>query len=407
MIHTITPKLFHYAWGSTRAIPDMLGLDATDQPVAEAWFGDVADAIAADGSKTTLGDLIARDPTSALGHRSVTDARPELPYLAKLLAAQQPLSIQVHPSAEAAANGFELENSLGIPQNDPNRVYRDCNAKPEVILALGHFELLGGFRDPLESAMLIESLSVPALKPTTELLSAGTTESLRSAVTDLCTLDVDAITVAVDQVAVACAGPILPDYAASMAWIGDLAKKFPSDVGILLALLMNHVTLERFDVAFVDAGVVHTYLGGIGFEVMGNSDNVVRAGLTVKHIDLSELLRIMKFEPCLPHIVRAGEQLGAATTFDVPTNRFDLSLVRIHDVWTEFQVLGPELIVVLEGKATVNAMVSGTDGSPPVELRLGQAAFVAADTDSYRVAGTGYLGRVTAGGAVAPKPLGF
>lgn len=399
MIHALKPKLHHFAWGSTTSIPSMLGIEPTDQPVAEAWFGEVAEIVTPGGGTTTLGEMISEDRIGTLGHPNLSDPRHELPYLVKLLAARWPLSIQVHPSSDAAEVGFERENALGIPVNHPTRLYRDRNAKPEAILALEHFEMLAGFRDPIETASLIGTLSVPSLKPTAELLRAGGAEALRNAVTDLCALEVDAVAIAVEEIAAACGGSVPPEYASLCQWIGDLTKKFPNDVGVVIALLMNHIVLERFDLAFVDVGVVHSYLGGLGLEIMGNSDNVVRGGLTIKHVDVFELLRQLNFEPGFPFIVRSSERQDSAAEFTVPTDRFNLSVLEVGVDGTVFEVDGPEIVVVLEGGATVTELVGDSPPGVGLGLGLGEAAFIGAVTRRYRIDGPGRLGRVTPGSA--------
>lgn len=396
MIKPITPQLHHYAWGSTTSIPEILGIEVTDEPVAEAWFGELAEVVTPDGAVQTLGEMIASDPLSALGHARLDDLRHALPYLVKFLAAGWPLSIQVHPPVEAARPGFERENALGIPVDHPSRTYRDPNGKPEVILALEHFEMLAGFRDPLESAAFIDALGIPALRQTAEVLRSGGAQALRQAVTDLYALDVDAVMTIVEQVAHACANEPPGPHERVCFWVGNLANEFPHDVGVVIAMLMNHVVLERFDLAFVDVGIVHSYLSGLGLEVMGNSDNVVRGGLTIKHVDGLELLRLLNFEPGLPYLVRSSERTLAADRFSVPTDRFELSLVELEADVLELEVDGPEILVVLEGAATVEQI----DPGEAIELPTGAAAFIGAATDRYRIKGRGMLARI------APGPAG-
>lgn len=395
MISQITPQLHHYAWGSTTSIPEILGIEASGRPVAEAWFGELAEVATVDGIVQTLGEMIAGNRIKTLGHTGIDDPRHELPYLVKFLAAAWPLSIQVHPSTEVAQSGFERENTLGIPTDHPSRIYRDPNGKPEVILALEHFELLAGFRNPTETAALIDALGIPALKETAEELRTGGAGGLRNAVSDLYALDVDTVVSIVDQIAHACRQEPLGEHERVCFWVGSLAEKFPDDVGVVMALLMNHVVLERFDLAFVDVGIVHSYLGGLGLEVMGNSDNVVRGGLTIKHVDGPELLRLLNFEPGLPPLVRATEDAEATERFSVPTDRFGLSLIEFGVDGLELVAEGPEVLVVLEGSATVEEFES----SVKFELEVGGAAFVGAATDRFRITGGGQLARIVPGAA--------
>lgn len=393
MLIPIAPQLHHYAWGSTTSIPEILGIEATGEPIAEAWFGESAQVMTSKGPVQTLGQTIADDLKGTLGRVALDDERHPLPYLVKFLAAAWPLSIQVHPPVDAARLGFERENALGIPVDHPSRTYRDPNGKPEVILALEHFEMLAGFHDPVESAAIIDALDIPALKQTADVLRIGGAEALRQAVTGLYALDVDAVITIVDQVVNACAHELPAAHERVCFWVGKLAREFPHDVGVVVALLMNHLVLERFDLAFVDVGIVHSYLGGLGLEVMGNSDNVVRGGLTIKHIDGLELLRVLNFEPGLPHVVRCSEHAETGGRFSLPTDRFKLSLVDPESDDVELKVDGPEIVVVLEGAAAIEQ----GDRKERIELPMGGATFIGATTDRYNITGHGRLARITPG----------
>ena len=274
-----------YDWGSVTALPELFGTEPTGKPQAELWMGAHPGAPSTVGD-VPLGDLIARDPAATLGERTAARFGPELPYLLKVLAIERPLSLQVHPTSEQAAAGYAGENARGIPLDDFARTYKDASHKPEMVCALTPFHGLCGFRAPASAAGLLDRLGVPGLRPWIDTLTSG--EPAPAMRTVFAEMLGEAARPLRDLIERALLGSAEPDLAA----YGDIARAYPGDPGITAALLLNHVELEPGQALYLGAGVPHAYLGGIGVEIMANSDNVLRCGLTPKHVDVPELLRI-------------------------------------------------------------------------------------------------------------------
>lgn len=276
-----------YAWGSRTAIAELLGREPSGEPEAELWLGAhagspsvIVDPVQTGGART-LAEWIAADPRQALGADA---ASARLPFLLKLLAAESPLSLQAHPTPDQAREGFDREEAAGVPIDAAHRNYRDPFPKPELIYALSdRFEALCGFRSVASFRADIVALGDPGLAPLIERASSDA--ALPHLVRWLSEggPEVDAI---VGRVASAPAAPPL---------VTRLAAEYPGDPGIVIALLLNHVTLRRGQALYLPAGNIHAYLSGLGVELMTASDNVLRGGLTPKHVDVPELLRVLDF----------------------------------------------------------------------------------------------------------------
>ncbi|RKT05013.1 mannose-6-phosphate isomerase type 1 [Streptomyces sp. 3211.6] len=318
LTNTIRP----YVWGSTTAIPALLGVEPTGEPQAEMWMGAHPGApsrLDRGAGETTLSAVIAADPEGELGSAAVAKFGPALPFLLKVLAAGAPLSLQVHPDLAQAKAGFEDEERRGVPVDAAHRNYKDANHKPELICALTPFDGLCGFRPPLEAADLLEGLGVDSLKPYVDLLRAHPEDAaLREVLTAVLTADREEMAHTVAETAAAAerlGGPYAP-YA-------GLVHDYPGDPGVIAALLLNHVRLQPGEAMFLGAGIPHAYLDGLGVELMANSDNVLRCGLTPKHVDVPELLKVVVFEPSAPGVLRPegdGEEV-----YETPIDEFRLS----------------------------------------------------------------------------------
>ncbi|MFJ3883418.1 mannose-6-phosphate isomerase, class I [Streptomyces sp. NPDC090077] len=318
LTNTIRP----YAWGSTTAIPALLGVEPTGEPQAEMWMGAHPGApsrLDRGAGETTLAAVIDADPEGELGAAAVAKFGPRLPFLLKILAAGAPLSVQVHPDLAQAAAGFEDEERRGVPIDAGHRNYKDANHKPELICALTPFDGLCGFRPPLEAAQLLEGLGVDSLKPYADLLRAHPEEAaLREVLTAVLTADREEMARTVAETAAAAerlGGP----YEAYAGLVHD----YPGDPGVIAAMLLNHVRLQPGEAMFLGAGIPHAYLDGLGVELMANSDNVLRCGLTPKHVDVPELLKVVVFEPSAPGVLRPegdGEEV-----YETPIDEFRLS----------------------------------------------------------------------------------
>ncbi|MFF8414894.1 mannose-6-phosphate isomerase, class I [Streptomyces omiyaensis] len=370
-----------YAWGSTTAIPELLGTAPTGEPQAEMWMGahPGAPSLTARGP---LNELIEADPVRELGAAAVEKFGPRLPFLLKLLAAGAPLSLQVHPDLEQARAGFAAEEAAGIPVDAPHRTYKDANHKPEMICALTPFEGFCGFRAPAEAAGTLAALGVDSLKPYADLLLAHPEEAaLREVLTALLTADPEEMAQTVTEAAEAAdrLGGDLAPYAV-------LAHHFPGDPGVIAAMLLHHVRLQPGEALYLGAGVPHAYVSGLGVEIMANSDNVLRCGLTPKHVDVPELLRVVRLEPGDPAVLRPEASPTGEEVYETPIDEFRLSrLVRAEGaVPTDLTAGTPQILLATAGHPKAGEIVLGP----------GESAFVPAG-ESVELSGAGTVFRAT------------
>ncbi len=365
-----------YAWGSRTVIAELQGRPVpTGEPEAELWLGahpgDPSTVARPDGP-VSLAELIADDPKGQLGEQVATAFGPRLPFLLKVLAADAPLSLQAHPSAEYARQAYaRQEADPSLPKN-----YTDAHHKPEMLVALTPFEALCGFRDPAVSAGELAAFGIPSLEPVVAALRSG---DLRTAVRTLLTWP------AADR------GALIEAVlaAGSSALANDLAAHYPGDPGVLVALLLNHVRLEPGSAIWMPAGNLHAYLRGAGVELMAASDNVLRGGLTPKRVDVGELLEVLRFEvlddPILPH----HEVAPGVVTWSVPVPDFTLFRIDLDGTRppVEIPAGGPRVLLTTVGDLFVGESIDGT----PIEVPAGSAAYAPADTGALKVAGTGQL----------------
>ncbi|AXE26609.1 mannose-6-phosphate isomerase, class I [Streptomyces globosus] len=379
LTNTIRP----YAWGSPTAIPGLLGVQPTGEPQAELWMGAHPGApsrLDRGAGETTLADVIAADPERELGAAAVARFGPRLPFLFKILAAGAPLSLQVHPDLEQARAGYAEEERLGIPADAPHRNYKDPNHKPEMVCAITAFEGLCGFRPPREAAALLDGLKVDSLTPYVDLLRAHPEDAaLREMLTAVLTADRAETARTVAEAAAAAerlGGPYTP-YA-------TLAHHFPGDPGVIAAMLLNHVKLQPGEAMFLGAGVPHAYLDGLGVELLANSDNVLRAGLTPKHVDVPELLRIVRFDPGDPALLRPED--GDEEVYDTPTDEFRLSRLALAPGAAPHRLPAgaPQILLCTAGRPTAGELA----------LAPGESVFVPAG-ESVELSGPGTVFRAT------------
>nr|WP_232292130.1 type I phosphomannose isomerase catalytic subunit [Frankia sp. QA3] len=402
-----------YAWGSVTAIPELLGTPAAGGPVAELWLGThpVAPALVeADGARRPAADLVG-----------------PLPFLLKVLAADKALSLQVHPDLVQAAVGFDADEAAGLAVDDPRRRYRDRNHKPELIVALSPFRALAGVRDPARTLAVVEGLGTPALVAAFRPLADDPAAGAATVLGTLLTMPagpaeklIDAVVSAADRLHRACgrspAGgeaeggssgrPALEDptddgeddLARAADLVGRLAAAHPGDVGIAAALLLNDVTLRPGEGLFQPARMLHAYVAGLGIEIMATSDNVLRGGLTPKHIDVDELLRIFDPTPSdapvrTPRTV-ADSPGGLLLGWDVPVA--DFALTEAVCTGGSVPVGHPTVLLAVEGRVEVTATAG--DGTPaaPLELRRGESALVAGQA-AVTLTGTGRVFLAAAG----------
>lgn len=379
-----------YAWGSRTAIASMQGRPVPSaHPEAELWFGShpagSARCVDVAGIQQDLVDVIDADPIGTLGPASTDAFGERLPFLLKVLAAEEPLSLQAHPSAEQARAGFERENSRGVALEARDRNYRDPWHKPELIVATTPFDALAGFRRPEDTIRLLRALQVSELDPYLGMLAGQPdSEGLRALFTTWLTLPESLLrqlvpAVLAGAVAVLSAGET--EFVAELRTVCELGEAYPNDPGVLASLLLNNIHLEPGQGLYLAAGNLHAYLRGTGVEIMANSDNVLRGGLTPKHIDVPELLRVLDFTPVdVADLTPQVRTIGAERVYLTPAPEFRLSRVELdgtglhHASSICFDMPGPQILAVLSGAVEVRPM-----GGTPLTVTAGRAMWITDD----------------------------
>ena len=365
----LTSTVRHYPWGSRTVIPELLGLDSpAEQPYAELWMGAHPDAPSRLADGTPLDAAIAAAPDELLG-RSVRERfGPRLPFLMKVLAADKPLSLQAHPTTAQAEAGFAAEEAAGVPKDDPARTFKDPFHKPEILLAITPVEALCGFRPVQESLHCLAKLQLPELMPTIAALARG---GLRAAVPQLLALSERRRESLVSAVAERAAGYVAahdPEFINTYRWAAQLAGDYPGDPGVVISLMCNHLRLSPGEAVFLPAGNLHAYLCGAGVEVMASSDNVLRGGLTAKHVDLAALIEVLDFTdgrvPVLHPVLGPG-----GLRYPVPVEDFDLTRVELGADAGVLTTAGPQLVLCAQGTAVLG------DGDGQLVLRMGESDF--------------------------------
>ena len=375
MLATVTNAPRDYDWGSTTLIADLEGRAPSGRHEAEVWFGDHPGCPAHVTDGRTLGQWLAEEGR-------VTGAPARLPYLMKLLAAASSLSIQVHPSRAQAIAAFAREDAAGIPRDAAERTYRDENHKPELIVAVSEtFTALAGVRDLDDTRRLLAILGTGGGALSARLSGADAAASVRDTIEWLLAGDSAEV---IAQIVAAAVEASSPEFAGELDLIRRLAVDFPGDRGIGVALLMNLVVLRRGEGLFVPAGVLHAYQAGLGVEIMAASDNVLRGGLTPKHVDVGELVRVLDPTPGPVPVLRPVDHDGVARFApDVP----DFALTHV--------VVGPgearniDLDGVAIALATVGAVTADGGLGGAVELTPGVAVVITPDEGSVRISGAG------------------
>jgi mannose-6-phosphate isomerase len=362
----------HYPWGSRTVIPDLLGEPSpADRPYAELWMGAHPDEPSVLSDGTPLDKAIQRSPEQLLGAAVRERFGDRLPFLLKVLAADQPLSLQAHPTNEQAEAGFAAEEAAGVPRDSTTRTFKDPFHKPELLLALTPFEALCGFRPVEESLYCLAKLQVPELKPTIAALARG---GLRAAIPQLLALSPEHRATLVSAVAEAASRFVAahdPEFINTYRWAASLAETYPGDPGVVISLMCNHLKLAPGEAVFLPAGNLHAYLCGAGVEVMASSDNVLRGGLTGKHVDLAALIEVLDFAdgrvPVLHPVLGPG-----GLRYPVPVEEFDLTRVQLDAQTGVLTSRGPQVLLCTEGEAAL------TSSENTLALGKGAAAFVPA-----------------------------
>ena len=372
MLFKITNRARDYAWGSTTLIPDYFGIAATGRPMAEIWFG------THEGSPARLVDD-NQSLTEALGGK-------QLPFLLKILAAETPLSIQAHPNSAQAAEGFARENAAGIGFQATDRNYKDDRHKPEMIVALTEFEALCGFKTEKQIRNLLESMLDPTevsegLKSLVShwLEIFASEDGLQNLFVDITNRrgNLDGVTAELTQQA---------NLSAQFELAARLNILYPGDPGVILALLMNHVWLEPGEALFLPAGNIHAYLSGLGIEIMASSDNVLRGGLTPKHVDVAELQKVLTFAGGPVDLVKTKELSRGLFEYVAPVDDFILYRAELSGdvVMADLNIPGASIVLCTAGEIAVSNSIEER-----VVLQRGEAAFIGDDAKKFSLAGSG------------------
>lgn len=413
-MYRLSNPLQNYAWGSQSAMYSAFGWEPDGAPAAELWLGAhpsapslarPADVVpeswldyrctpldSSNSSGVSLIELIRSDPQFMVGEAVDEEYGPRLPYLLKILAADQPLSLQVHPKPHIARAGFARENAAGLALDSADRNYRDDQHKPEMIVALTPFEGLSGFRRPQRILELLEGVAGEtiakmrgslAASPTARGVEQAFTQALQLRGTD-CVRELAESRESIEK--------IVSEHEALGMRVSrghltalDLFERYPTDPGALVSMMLNRFSLEPGKAVYLQAGQVHAYLNGLGIEIMASSDNVLRAGLTPKRVDIPELLRCTDFAPApaTKPALRAGtggltEYRAGVREFALVHGRVEGSAIMPHN--------GPRIVMCLEGSLEISGVL-GTLGT----LRAGQSAFVPHGVGNLGFRGAGSL----------------
>ncbi|NBQ92658.1 MAG: mannose-6-phosphate isomerase, class I [Micrococcales bacterium] len=372
MLVKLTNQALDYSWGSKSLISDYFGVPATGQPMAEIWFG------THDGSPTKV-EANEGSLYELIGKR--------LPFLLKILAAEAPLSIQAHPNPEQAKLGFALEEQAGIPLTAGHRNYKDDRAKPEMIVALSpSFEALVGFSDPRIITEKIEELiDLGPSQHTEEVLNRwlqwlSEEQGIRRVFLDSMRSPEISEAFIAEFVDLATQSPNLVDL------VSHLANHHGHDRGIASALVLNHQIISRGEAIFVPAGMPHAYLSGLGVEVMLASDNVLRGGLTPKHIDVDELERVLVFEDTSVQLCQTRELAKGLEQFAIPTAEFTFyrAVVSSTNLLIDLNLPGDAIVLCVGGSIAIS-----TSQAEREVINLGEAVYLSADAKTFSLTGSG------------------
>ncbi|MFQ3620513.1 MAG: mannose-6-phosphate isomerase, class I [Spirochaetales bacterium] len=395
-MYKLRPIMQAYPWGSPQWIPNLLGVpNRENKPWAELWFGAHPKASSKlEGSGETLIEWISTQPERTLGKVVLHRFGSQLPFLLKLLAAAEPLSIQCHPSKEQAIKGFQNEEEARIPIDAANRNYKDPNHKPEILVALLPFVALCGFRPVNEIKEHFYALQklIPEISSFLQALEQGNLKTFYrfllsiprpKAMEWIQTL----------QLYMQRKGGLVKE---EDRWFLELSKRYPEDIACFAPYYLNLVNLNSKQGLFLEAGILHAYLRGFGVELMANSDNVLRGGLTNKHVDLEELMQVARFEIYTPKVLdplrtelptlKGKAKEGKYLT---PVEDFSLSYLELEQVTAlSLPIEGPEIFLCTEGRVSLSE-----SSVPPIPLLPGEGCFIDASTKKLSIEGSGLLFR--------------
>jgi mannose-6-phosphate isomerase len=373
-----------YAWGSTTELPRLLGLPETGEPHAELWMGAHPrgpSRVEIDGKWRTLRDLIEDRPTELLGKDAVQRFGTTLPFLLKVLAVAEPLSLQAHPSPRQAEEGFARENHAGIPIDASHRNYRDSWPKPELICALTPFRALCGFRPWSETHELFDALGLATELSAFASDTGDDSARIEALFREILELSPERRDPLLERATRAARLSAPPDHLAACATLLELYKRYPADAGALTSLMLNCLELQPGEAIYLPAGNLHAYLGGLGVEIMAASDNVLRGGLTQKHVDKAELLSTLVFRGERIQPLAAPAQRARETSYPTEASQFALTRVDFRGApWRCTPVAGPRILLAARDRIEVA-------GASVAAIERGHSVFVPANTPEFTLRG--------------------
>mgnify|MGYP001469346193 CR=1 FL=1 len=378
-----------YVWGSKTSINHLFSIEnPQNKPQAEIWMGahpNGCSKIIENGEQQRLSDFINLDKSGILTIE--TDIQfGELPYLFKVLAAENALSIQVHPSKEQAELGFQKEEQLGIARDAANRNYKDPNHKPELVYALTPYQAMNGFREFADILSLFVQVNVSSIQPLVSAFAAENDErGLERFFHSILSLDEQSKEAAVAE---------LVTFAKQhkdntlFALILDLAQQYPGDIGLFCPLMLNVLTLQPGEAMFLDACTPHAYIKGTGLEIMANSDNVLRSGLTPKHIDVEELVKCTQFKAKpADQVLKQPFNQDGGLFYPVPVDDFNFAIfedIEAHTLRTQ----SAEILLPLDTELTLTHQTGET-----LTIAKGESVFIPAYTGKYQITSKGRVAR--------------
>ena len=381
-----------YDWGSRTAIAGLLGEPSPSRkPQAELWMGAHPKApslVERDGGWLSLITLIEENPAEILGESVAEKFDNQLPYLFKVLAASRPLSIQAHPTREQARAGFQRENEAEIPLNASHRNYRDDMHKPEIICAVTPFWALNGFRHMDEIVFNMNRCCPNGMKSEINgLRNQPDPHGLKLFFESMMTMAAERKESVIKEAVTSARNGSEED--ALLKWILSLHQEYPSDIGVLSPLYLNLVCLSPGEAMFLPAGQLHAYLEGMGMELMASSDNVLRGGLTPKHVDVPELLKTLRFEGKAVKILLPEQQTEGEKTYTSQAQEFVLSVLSVKEgsSFTSRNQRSADILICTEGKATIINLGSNES----LSVKKGESIIIPAAVKRYAVEGRATL----------------
>ncbi|WP_187614793.1 mannose-6-phosphate isomerase, class I [Vibrio cholerae] len=384
----MTNPIQNYAWGSKTAMQQLFAIEnPTNEPQAELWMGahpNGCSCVTMAGQQVKLSDFIAQNPSLVLGEQTAAQFG-ELPYLFKILAAENALSIQVHPNKQQAELGFAREEQQGIALTAANRNYKDPNHKPELVYALTEYQAMNGFRANQEILNYFIELSIDEIQPLVDAFQSNPTEQgLRDFFSGLLSLQGEIKNRALEVLITQAKQIDLPLF----QLIVELEKHYPNDIGLFAPLMLNVITLQPGEAMFLDAETPHAYLHGTGLEIMANSDNVLRAGLTPKYMDIDELVACTQFKhKPLEQLRLKSEVIEGCEQYPIPVADFKFAIIPPKTQQT-IGVKSAEVVLPLD-----SSMILRHANGEQCLVRKGQSVFIPAYAERYTIECDGRVAR--------------